>query len=101
MILFFNTIKKIKEFNIERIEAPIVNYLIDEHCNIIDSYQEENPISKNWNNLKPLLNIVTNGAIVLEQYFDFPQDIEGGVGRDGKVYFWQTRDIVANGKRKI
>jgi hypothetical protein len=39
--------------------------------------------------------------LVLEKFFKHPQDIEGGIGKDGKVYFWQTRDIVAKGKKRI
>lgn len=93
--------KKTNEFNIERIESPKAEYLIDEQGKIIDSHQEENPISKNWNILTPLLGIVTSGALVLEKFFKHPQDIEGGITKDGKVWFWQTRDIVAKAVKKI
>jgi hypothetical protein len=38
--------------------------------------------------------------LVLEKFFKHPQDIEGGI-KDGKVYFWQTRDIVAKAVKRI
>jgi hypothetical protein len=93
--------KKTKEFTIEYIEAPKGEYTIDEKGKIIDHKLEENPISKNWEILAPILVIVTSGATVLEKFFKHPQDIEGGITRDGKVFFWQTRDIVAKGKKRI
>ena len=40
-------------------------------------------------------------SMVLEQFFEHPQNIEGGITNDGKVYFWQTRDIVTKAKKKI
>ena len=93
--------KKTKELTIERTESPKAEYVIDEKGKIIDYSQEKCPIYKNWNALAPILGIVTSGAIVLEQFFEHPQDIEGGITNDGKVYFWQTRDIVAKTKKKI
>ena len=86
---------------IVNIEAPIAKYIIDESGKIINEEHEADTITKNWEDLKPLLNIVADGAEVLEKYFDHPQDIEGGITKDGKVYFYQTRDIVAQGKNKI
>ena len=47
------------------------------------------------------MGIVTSGAAVLEKFFNHPQDIEGGITRDGKVFFWQTRDIVAKAVKRI
>jgi phosphoenolpyruvate synthase/pyruvate phosphate dikinase len=32
-------------------------------------------------------------ALVVEKEFGAPQDIEGGI-KDGKIYFWQSRNIV-------
>ena len=87
--------KKTKEYTFEHIETPKGEYIIDEKGEIIDCKHEESPISKNWEDLKPLLNIAIDEAEVLEKYFDHPQDIEGGIDKDGKVYFWQTRDIIA------
>lgn len=93
--------KKTKELTIERAESPNAEYIIDEKGKIIDYSQEECPIYKNWNALAPILGIVTSGAMVLEQFFEHPQDIEGGITNDGKVFFWQTRDIIAKAKKKI
>ena len=93
--------KKTKEFTIEYIEAPKGEYTIDEKGKIIDHKLEENPISKNWEILAPILGIVTSGATVLEKFFKHPQDIEGGITKDGKVFFWQTRDIVAKAVKRI
>ncbi len=42
-----------------------------------------------------------------ESYWDklfegiYTQDIEGGIGRDGRIWFWQTRDIVAKSVKNI
>ena len=58
-------------------------------------------MSKNLDILTPLLSIVTSGALVLEKFFKHPQDIEGGITKDGKVWFWQTRDIVTKAIKKI
>ena len=93
--------KKTKELTIERAESPNAEYVINEKGKIIDSCKEECPIYINWNALAPILGTVTSGAMVLEQFFKHPQDIEGGITNDGKVYFWQTRDIVAKAKKKI
>ena len=93
--------KKTKEFTIDYIEAPKGEYIIDEQGKIVDRKLEENSISKNWAILAPILGIVTSGAAVLEKFFNHPQDIEGGITKDGKVFFWQTRDIVAKAVKKI
>jgi len=69
--------------------------------NITDVNLGEDRISDNWDSLKPLLETVTSNAKVLENYFEHPQDIEGGITKDGKIYFWQTRDIVAKEVEKI
>ena len=93
--------KNTKELTIANNETSRAKYLIDEKGHIIDQYHEKSSITENWDILAPLLGIVTSGALVLEKFFKHPQDIEGGIGKDGKVYFWQTRDIVAKGKKKI
>ena len=36
---------------------------------------------------------VAQNALVVEQEFCTPQDIEGGI-KDDDIYFWQTRNIV-------
>ena len=78
-----------------------LTYKHDEKGHIVDQKHTQSSVVENFEDLKPILNIITDGASVLEDFFDHPQDIEGGIGRDGKVYFWQTRDIVAKGKNKI
>ena len=93
--------KKTKELTLERKQSPLAKYILDEKGNIIDEKHPIDKITENWEDLKPLLKTVTDGALVLEDYFDHPQDIEGGIDRDGKVWFWQTRDIVAEGKKRI
>lgn len=93
--------KNTKELNIVNKESPIARYLLDERGNIVEQYHEEDSITKNWEILAPILGIVTSGAEVLEKFFNHPQDIEGGITKDGKVYFWQTRDIVAKAVKRI
>jgi hypothetical protein len=90
--------KKTKELSVAKKQSPLAEYMLDESGKITDQNHPQDKISENWEDLKPLLNIVTDGALTLEKYFNHPQDIEGGIGQDGKVYFWQTRDIVSQGK---
>ena len=93
--------KNTKEITIVNKESPKAKYILDESGKIVHEEYEEDTITQNWQNLKPLLNIVVDGAEVLEKYFDHPQDIEGGITKDGKVYFWQTRDITAKAVKRI
>lgn len=93
--------KNTKELNIENKQSPLAKYLLDENGKIIEQSQEDDTITQNWKFLTPLLGIVTSGALVLEKLFKRPQDIEGGITKDGNVWFWQTRDIVAKGKKRI
>ncbi len=93
--------KGTKKLSLEWAQSPMVKYLLDEKGNIVDEKHTESKVKENWEYFKPLFNIVAEGALVLEDFFNHPQDIEGGIDRDGKVYFWQTRDIVAKGKKKI
>lgn len=93
--------KKTKELTLERKQSPLASYLFDEKGNIINQEHPTDKITENWNILTPFLSILTSGALVLEKFFKHPQDIEGGISKDGKVYFWQTRDIVAKAVKKI
>jgi hypothetical protein len=93
--------KNTKEMTIVNKESPKAKYIIDESGKIISEENEDDTITKNLEILTPFLEIVTSGAAVLEKFFNHPQDIEGGITKDGKVFFWQTRDIVAKGKKKI
>ena len=92
--------KNTKELSVERKQSPFASYTLDEKGNIIDQYHEKDKLDSEWEFLKPLLGIVSTGALVLENFFKHPQDIEGGI-KDGKVYFWQTRDIVAKAVKRI
>lgn len=67
-------------------------FIIDNKGNIIEKIYGHNPISDNWETLCPLLKKVSQNAMILESIYEKPQDIEGGI-KDGKIYFWQTRDI--------
>lgn len=93
--------KDTKELTLENKQSPFAKYLLDENGKIINQSHQEDTISQNWKFLTPLLGIVTSGALVLEKFFKHPQDIEGGITKDGKVWLWQTRDIVAKGKKRI
>lgn len=92
--------KKTKEFNVIQNENKRAKYLFNEKGEIID-HQHNTYRDIDVDKIIPMLKTVAEGAMVLEDYFDYPQDIEGGIDDDGKVYFWQTRDIVAKGKKKI
>ena len=92
--------KETKELNLERKQSPFAEYTVDENGKIISQIHIKEKIEENWDILKPLLGTITSGALALEKFFKKPQDIEGGI-KDGKVYFWQTRDIVAKAAKKI
>lgn len=91
--------KKTKEFNVVKNENKCAEYIFNEEGEIID-HQHNTDYDIDVDKITPMLKTIAEGAMVLEDYFDYPQDIEGGI-EDGKVYFWQTRDIVAKGKKKI
>ena len=84
----------------EHSQSTFATYVLDENGNIIEKDWGENRIKKEWNILTPLLGIITAGALTLEEFFKHAQDIEGGI-KNGKVYFWQTRDIVAKAVKRI
>ena len=92
--------KKTKELKLERKQSPIADFLLNEKGEVIDQKHMPDRIDENWDILKPILGIVASGALVLENFFKHPQDVEGGI-KDGKVYFWQTRDIVAKAVKRI
>lgn len=92
--------KKTKELTPERKLSPFAEYTLDEKGNIIDQKHPKDKLEENWKVLSSLLGVVTSGALVLEKFFKHPQDVEGGI-KDGKVYFWQTRDIVAKAVKRV
>jgi hypothetical protein len=67
-------------------------FLIDNNGNIIKKIFGHNPISDNWEIIQPTLLSVAKNVLKIEKAFGKPQDVEGGI-KDGKIYFWQTRDI--------
>lgn len=75
-------------------------FLIDEQCNIIEKECGHNPVADGWEQIAPLLKTVGINSLILEKVFAKPQDIEGGI-IDGKVYFWQTRDIVKKALKRL
>ena len=92
--------KTAKNLILERKQSPFAEFLFDKNGNIIEHKHEKEKLERNWNILAPIFGIVTSASLVLEKFFKHPQDIEGGL-KDGKVYFWQTRDIVAKAVKKI
>ena len=97
-IIKYNKITK--ELTLERSISPRARYVLDEEGNIVEKDYGEDRTKNAWNTLTPLLGIITAGALTLEEFFKHAQDIEGGI-KNGKVYFWQTRDIVAKAVKRI
>ena len=75
-------------------------FITDENGNVISKEDGKNPIADNWGILAPLIAVIGKNAITLEKTFSKRQDIEGGI-KDGKVYFWQTRDIVKKALKRL
>ena len=100
-ILFDNAIesamisydRKSGEIKLESTPNAFGEYLIKDSGKIIEQNLEADKITKDWPALLAPIKIVIKNALALEKYFGRPQDIEGGI-RQGKVYFWQTRDII-------
>ena len=92
--------KSTKELTLERSQSPRARYVLNEEGNIIEKDYGEDRTKNAWSTLTPLLGIITAGALTLEKFFKHAQDIEGGI-KNGKVYFWQTRDIVAKAVKRI
>ena len=76
----------------ERLGQTII---FDEQGHVVrKTPNEESQINENFDSLKPLLKKVAQNALAVEKEFDSkPQDIEGGI-KDGRIYFWQARNIV-------
>ena len=84
--------KKTEELKIESLPYSYGNYIVKDTGEVIEQYFEPNQIEKDWESLIEPLKVAIKNALKLEKYFGRPQDIEGGI-KNGKVYFWQTRDI--------
>jgi hypothetical protein len=85
--------KESKELKIETLPHRLGNYVVKDTGEIIEQHLKQDQILNDWQSLIEPFKIAVKNALKLEQYFDRPQDIEGGI-KNGKVYFWQTRDIV-------
>lgn len=85
--------KESGELKIEDLPYAYGNYVIKDTGEVVEQNLEKNQIEEDWKSLVEPLKIVVKNALKLEKYFDRPQDIEGGI-KNGKVYFWQTRDII-------
>lgn len=84
-----------KELSVIKHQVYNSKFITDNNGNIVEKINGHNPVEDNWDMLKPLLIKVAENALTLENIYEKPQDIEGGI-RDGKIYFWQTRDIEKN-----
>ena len=85
--------KETEELKIESLPYSYGNYIIKDTGEIVEQHFKQNQIEKDWSSLIEPLKIAIKNALKLEKYFGKPQDIEGGI-LNGKVYFWQTRDII-------
>ena len=86
----------------EIVEHQIYNsqFITDEKGNILEKEDGLNLVEDNWEVLAPLITIIGKNALALEKVFSKRQDVEGGI-KNGKVYFWQTRDIVNKALKKL
>jgi phosphoenolpyruvate synthase/pyruvate phosphate dikinase len=85
--------KESEELKIEDLPYAWGNYVVKDTGEVVEQHLEQHQTEKDWESLIEPFKIAVKNALKLEQYFGRPQDIEGGI-KDGKVYFWQTRDIV-------
>ena len=92
--------RKLNKINLEYAQNVKGEYLINNSGEVIEQHFDEDNIKSNWTKLLIPLAIIVKNALALEKYFGKPQDIEGGI-KNGKVYFWQTRDIVKKVIKKI
>lgn len=69
------------------------NYLVDDNYKLMEQSFQESSLTRNFENLRPILKNLVQNAQKLEDMFAKPQDIEGGI-KDGKLFLWQVRDIV-------
>jgi len=85
--------RKSGELKLETVPNSYGDYLVKDTGEVIERHLEQDEIEKDWGALIEPLKIAISNALKLEKYFGKPQDIEGGIF-NGKVYFWQTRDII-------
>ena len=92
--------RKSEQLELKQAQNTFADFWLDKDGNILEQHQKEDQIVKDWNILAPLFSVLTAGGLVLEKHFNAPQDIEGGI-KNGKVYFWQTRDIIKKAVRTL
>lgn len=85
--------KKTKNLNVLSTERTVSDFKFNENGEMVDSSINNDKLAENKKEMYPLLKKVMENALLLEKEFNAPQDIEGGI-KDGKIYFWQTRNIV-------
>lgn len=85
--------KENKELKLESQPYTWGHYVIKDTGEVVEQYLKEDKLVEDWESLIEPFKIVVKNALKLEKYFGKPQDIEGGI-KNGKVFFWQTRDIV-------
>ena len=76
----------------DSIQMTDTEVTFDENGNFVDITPLEEDLSDNKDLFERLESAIKD-ALVVEKEFGAPQDIEGGI-KDGKVYFWQSRNIV-------
>ncbi|MBQ6516665.1 hypothetical protein IJI31_05745 [bacterium] len=86
--------KDTKEITLTKKQKPMADFWLDENGKILEKNYDEVRMDRDWESLVPVLKKVASNSEILEKFFNAPQDIEGGI-KNGKIYFWQTRDIVA------
>lgn len=91
--------RKSGEIKLETLPYIRGEYLIKDTGEVVEQHLEKDEIQKDWVSLLAPIGIVVKNALKLEKYFGRPQDIEGGI-REGKVYFWQARDIIKKVSRR-
>ena len=82
--------KQTKELLIEKEHSKYEEYIFDENYKLI---HKGSTSPKNINKIWAVIEKLVKNALVLEQEFGKPQDIEGGI-KNAQLYFWQARNIV-------
>lgn len=85
--------RKTGEIKLETLPYIFGDYVIKDTGEIVEQHLKEDEIQKDWAVLLAPVGVAIKNALKLEKYFGRPQDIEGGI-LNGKVFFWQTRDII-------
>lgn len=84
--------KETGKLTYDSIQMTDTEVTFDENENVIDITPLEEDLSDNKELFEQLEKAIKD-ALAVEKEFGAPQDIEGGI-KDGKIYFWQSRNIV-------